>query len=97
MATLPCCHYQKVALEIEKEGQMSRKGIVEIEVICGLDAEDCKPWNELTPKQQEEQYGTDPFCGGTGGFGAGCVGCHFCLGWEIMDAHEEATDESQSR
>ena len=68
---------------------MSRKGVVEIEVTCKLDAEDCKPWDELTPGQQEEQAGTGPGCEGTGEFSGLCIGCYFCLDWETTDACEE--------
>ena len=68
---------------------MSRKGVVEIEIVCKLDLEDLKPWDELTSEQQKEQEGTGPGCEGHGDFSGLCIGCHFCLDWETTDSYEE--------
>jgi len=56
--------------------------------MCQLDPEDLKPWDELTPEQQEQQKATNPGCDGEGDFGGLCVGCHFCLDWETTDSYE---------
>ena len=74
---------------------MSRKGVVEIEITCQLDPGDLRPWDELTPKQQEEQKGTNPGCEGHGDFSGFCIHCHFCLDWETMDSYEEENGKEE--
>lgn len=68
---------------------MSRKGVVELEIVCRLGPEDLKPWDELTAEQQEEQRGFPLGCEGTGHFNGFCVICHFCLDSETRGSYEQ--------
>jgi hypothetical protein len=71
---------------------MSRKGIVELEIVCQLGPDDLRPWDELTPEQQEQQRGSGPGCDGEGDFGGLCIRCPFCLDWETTDSYEVKDD-----
>lgn len=62
---------------------MSRKIDLNVEIVCAVNDEYFRDWNELTDEQKEFWHSNSCDCGGSGVMGVWCADCPLCKSFEV--------------